>query len=263
MSHLIKWECSNHILLTVKSQSQFGPHYWLLCINRGAIKASVWKDCYLFLWSLQPSENHRIAIYFCIYANYIYTYRMLKHKNSIWFRRISLSAWGISGYRNDMATNNTDSSVNRDHTLSHSQNPWDDGLFRKGYHSTFTARLSSSTHGDNLPFLKKAGASQVAQWWRIHLPMQETQEMQVWPLRQEDPLEEETAAHSSILAWRIPWTEEPGRLQSRGSQRVRLNNWARTEKIDLVDKQRNWKWQTGENKTCLTDPACPCELKLA
>ena len=37
----------------------------------------------------------------------------------------------------------------------------------------------------------------------------------------EDPLEEEMAIHSSILAWRIPWTEEPGRLQTTGSQRVR------------------------------------------
>ena len=36
----------------------------------------------------------------------------------------------------------------------------------------------------------------------------------------EDPLEEEMTIHSSILAWRIPWTEEPGGLQSRGSQRV-------------------------------------------
>ena len=36
----------------------------------------------------------------------------------------------------------------------------------------------------------------------------------------EDPLEKEMAAHSSILAWKIPWTEEPGRLQSMGSQRV-------------------------------------------
>ena len=41
-------------------------------------------------------------------------------------------------------------------------------------------------------------------------------------LGQEDPLEEEMATHSSILAWRIPWTEEPGRLQSMGSQRVGL-----------------------------------------
>ena len=44
------------------------------------------------------------------------------------------------------------------------------------------------------------------------------QEMQVRFLGQEDPLEKEMATHSSILAWRIPWTEEPGRLQSMGSQ---------------------------------------------
>ena len=42
-------------------------------------------------------------------------------------------------------------------------------------------------------------------------------------LGQEDPLEKEMATHSSILAWRIPWTEEPGGLQSTGLQRVRHN----------------------------------------
>ena len=45
--------------------------------------------------------------------------------------------------------------------------------------------------------------------------------MQVPSLDQEDPLEEEMATHSSILAWKIPRTEEPGGLQSMGSQRVR------------------------------------------
>ena len=44
------------------------------------------------------------------------------------------------------------------------------------------------------------------------------QEMQVWSLAQEDPREEEMATLSSILAWEIQWTEEPGRLQSMGSQ---------------------------------------------
>ena len=43
----------------------------------------------------------------------------------------------------------------------------------------------------------------------------------VQSLGREDPLEKEMATHSSILAWRIPWTKEPGRLQSTGSQRVR------------------------------------------
>ena len=46
---------------------------------------------------------------------------------------------------------------------------------------------------------------------------QESQEMQVQSLDQKDPLEKEMATHSSVLAWRIPWTEEPGRLQSMGS----------------------------------------------
>ena len=51
-----------------------------------------------------------------------------------------------------------------------------------------------------------------------HLPtMQETR---VQSLGQEDPLEKEMATHSSTLAWRIPWMEEPGGLQSMGSQRI-------------------------------------------
>ena len=51
------------------------------------------------------------------------------------------------------------------------------------------------------------------------------QEMRVWSLGQENPLEEEMATHSSILAWEIPGTEEPEGLQPIGSQRVR-RNWA-------------------------------------
>ena len=65
------------------------------------------------------------------------------------------------------------------------------------------------------------GASKMAKWERIHLPMQETQETQLPSLVQEDALEEGMATDSSILAGEIPWTEEPGRLQSMGSQRVR------------------------------------------
>ena len=53
------------------------------------------------------------------------------------------------------------------------------------------------------------------------------QEMQVRSLGREEPLEKELAAHSNILIWRIPWTEEPGRLQSMGSLRV-VCNWAHT-----------------------------------
>ena len=49
---------------------------------------------------------------------------------------------------------------------------------------------------------------------------------QVQSLGREDLLEKEMATHSSILAWKIPWTVEPGRLQSMGSQRVGLSNLA-------------------------------------
>ena len=59
-------------------------------------------------------------------------------------------------------------------------------------------------------------ASPVA--WRP--AMQKVQETQAQSLGWEDPLEEGLATHSNILAWRIPWTVEPGRLQSKGSQRV-------------------------------------------
>ena len=65
---------------------------------------------------------------------------------------------------------------------------------------------------------------------KIHLLMQETQETWVQSLGWEDPLEEEMTTHSSILAWNIPWTKEPGGLQSMGSQRVR-HDYAGTHTI--------------------------------
>ena len=58
---------------------------------------------------------------------------------------------------------------------------------------------------------------------RIRLPMKKTQEMWVQPPGLEDHLEEEMTTHSSILAWKIPGTVEPGGLQSTGSQRVGHN----------------------------------------
>ena len=62
----------------------------------------------------------------------------------------------------------------------------------------------------------------MAQWVKNLPALQEMQETRVVrALDWEDPLEEGMATHSSILAWRISWTEEPGRLQSTGSQRVR------------------------------------------
>ena len=73
-------------------------------------------------------------------------------------------------------------------------------------------------HAGILTYLHVYGASLLAQRLK-RLPAM--QEIQVRSLGGEDPLEEETATHSSILAWRMPWKEEPGGLQSTGSQRVR------------------------------------------
>ena len=86
--------------------------------------------------------------------------------------------------------------------------------------------LQCSTSPLVLPHLKgwtvTSGASLGAQRLKRLPPMWETQ---VRSLGQEDPLEKEMVTHSSILAWRIPWTEKPGRLQSMGSQRVG-HDWA-------------------------------------
>ena len=72
--------------------------------------------------------------------------------------------------------------------------------------------------------------SQVAQWWTICLPVLQVRETWTQPLGRDDPLEEEMATHSSILAWEILWTEEPGGLQSMGSQKswTQPSNWVRT-----------------------------------
>ena len=66
-------------------------------------------------------------------------------------------------------------------------------------------------------FCREAKTSLVSQLLKSPPTMQETW---VQSLGWDDPLEKEIATHSSILAWRIPWTEEPGGLQSMGSQRL-------------------------------------------
>ena len=67
------------------------------------------------------------------------------------------------------------------------------------------------------PFSLHGGSQDVAQLVKNLPAMQETR---VRSLSQEDPLEKEMATHSSVLAWRTPWTGEPGRLQSMGLQEV-------------------------------------------
>ena len=91
------------------------------------------------------------------------------------------------------------------------------------HHSTFCL-YEFNYSGSLLVFLSLASynwASLVAQMVKRLPTMRETW---VRSLGLEDLLEKEMATHSSILAWRIPWTEDPGRLQSMGSQRVR-HDW--------------------------------------
>ena len=89
------------------------------------------------------------------------------------------------------------------------KNPW-----RRKWQPT-PVFLPRKSHG-----LRSLGASLVAQMLKRLLGMRETR---VRSLGWEDPLEKETATHSSTLAWRIPWREEPCRLQSMGSQRLGQN----------------------------------------
>ena len=76
--------------------------------------------------------------------------------------------------------------------------------------------------------------------------MQEVQETRVQSLAWEDLLEKEMATHFNVLAWKIPWTEEPGRVQSVGLQRVRHN---------LVPKQQ----QPSSLGKVITPPRFPCD----
>ena len=82
--------------------------------------------------------------------------------------------------------------------------------------------------------------------------MRETEERWVQSLGGKDPLEEGMVTHSNILAWSIPWTEEPGGLQSMGSQRVRhdRNDLAPTQKYPAL---RNIKFNKNESHLCKDD----------
>ena len=100
-------------------------------------------------------------------------------------------------------------------------------LFHNFLQDEDAVQSSKFTHSDliNFSYSSLEWISLVAQTVK-HLPtMWETR---VWSLGWEDPLEKETATHSSTHAWKIPWTEEPDRLQSMGLQRVRYD-WV-TEK---------------------------------
>ena len=79
------------------------------------------------------------------------------------------------------------------------------------------------------------------------------QEVQVQSLDWEDPLEEEMATHSSILAWKISWMEEPGRVQSMRSQRVTVSNMDTTEQLSTqsswgIHEKKRWRKHSTEGQ---------------
>ena len=83
----------------------------------------------------------------------------------------------------------------------------------------------------NTPFQSSPMAQQV----KNPPAMQETQETWVWSLDREDPLEKEMATHSSILAWRIPWAEEPGEPQSMGLKESNTTKWLKQQYSRMRD----------------------------
>ena len=80
------------------------------------------------------------------------------------------------------------------------------------------------------------------------------QETWVWSLGQEDPLEKEMATHSSTLAWKSPWTEKPGKLQSMGLQRVR-HDWKISLHMDTLSLTKEAKIYNGLKTISLTSGA--------
>ena len=112
--------------------------------------------------------------------------------------------------------------------------PWRDGarchdlsFLMLRFKPAFSLSLSPSSRGSLVPplFLPYTPHSMGFPFGSKGRVCPQVQETRVRSLGREDSPEKEMATHSSILAWRIPWTEEPDTLQSRGSQRVR-HNWA-------------------------------------
>ena len=102
------------------------------------------------------------------------------------------------------------------------------GMFKTGRSIDTQSRLVTASLG--------------AQWQTVCLPVQETW---AWPLGQQDPLEEETATHSSVLAWRIPRTEKPGGLQSMGSLKSQtwLINSTPPQRAGAGGRKEAGEWQ--------------------
>ena len=126
-------------------------------------------------------------------------------------------------------------------------------LYTPATWSAHTLQLHAHTLHNHLHIWGNQYKISISRWWQISLVAQTVkclpamQETQVQSLGWEDPLEKEMATHSSTLSWKIPWTQEPGRLHCMGLQRVRYD-WATSLSLSLS----RW-WQKVSNQ-------CPVKL---
>ena len=112
-------------------------------------------------------------------------------------------------------------------------------LFKTSYFSKKTAfKIEKQCMGFSGGTVVEESACQWRRW----------QENRIWSLAREDPLQEEMATYSSIPAWKIPWTEEPGELQFKGSQRIKYN-WV-TKHTHI-----NNQWVIKDKKTNIPPPS--------
>ena len=116
------------------------------------------------------------------------------------------------------------------HSLSRNKGWLKGKLFKQSLTNMFFVAVVFSPEPDTEGFPGGSVKNSPAMW-----------ETWVWSLGWEDPLQEGMATHSSILAWRIPWTEEPGELQSMGSQRIR-HNWATKQSIAQLTQGKENTW---------------------
>ena len=115
-----------------------------------------------------------------------------------------MNGWGRNGMRTEW-------------NIPIHEKEWNNAICRTWMHLEVILLSEVSQKETNITWYHLYKDFPVAQTVKNLLAVQETR---VWSLGQEDPLEKGMAIQCSILAWRIPWTEEPGRLQSMGSQRV-------------------------------------------
>ena len=193
-----------------------------------------WEAPNLFLWNGVRANEKQSRLQGCICSSAYGHHRWcgLKGIDSVSLRKEQLNpCWRKRDRRNISASQG----VIEESLLSFSHSQICDAIFRRILSCIYPTNKKSSYKFSS--HLYSTRASPVAQTVKHLLAVQETQ---VQSLGWEDPLEKGKATHSSTLAWKIPWTEELGRLQSIGSQRVG-HNWV-TSLSYSTNNSINFHW---------------------